>query len=162
MHGTHARHFCWPLFFIKDWVLWLLACRTLIAPFKKLVPSCGSGWYSSNQNFRHTEIHSHACKNLTKAIWIIMLKLGGLLLSEYKKKYKCWENQLSKSKKAPQIAKYTLALQLGVHIGCCKPPLWGPEILLLKDLAILPISDFQVARVQTEILLHYSRVFSKK
>ena len=54
-----------------------------------------------------------------------MLKLGGLLLSEYKKKYKCWENQQSKSKKAPQIAKYTLALVAGDSYGVLQAPLVG-------------------------------------
>ena len=56
----------------------ILQFNTLLVPLEKLVPPCGFRRYPSNQYFRHTEIQSHACANLTnstKAIWIIMFKI---------------------------------------------------------------------------------------
>ena len=35
-------------------------------------------------------------------------------------------------------------LQLGVHMGHCKPPLWSPGAMSLEPLAILPIPHFQI------------------
>ena len=64
-----------PPFFKISWL-----CSTLLVPLEKIVPAWGFGWYPSNQYFRHTEIQSHACTKLTKAIWIMMFKLGGLLI----------------------------------------------------------------------------------
>ena len=54
-------------------------CSTLLVLLEKFVPPCGFGRYPSNQYFQHTEIQSHACTNLTKAIWI-MFKLGKLIV----------------------------------------------------------------------------------
>ena len=39
----------------------------------------------------------------------------------------------------------TLTLAAGVHMGCCKPPLWGPGAMSLEALAISQISGFQIA-----------------
>ena len=70
-HRALSKHFFWPLFFMKDWVLWPHAITQRVAA--------------------------------------------------------CWP------------------LQLGAHIGRCKPPLWSPRAMSWKPLAIVSIPGFQIA-----------------
>ena len=112
----------WLSIFTETWfkiAAWVVQCSTLLVPLEKLVPPCDFGQYPLKQYLRYTEIQSHACTNLmnpTKAIWIIMFKLGELLIFGMQEEIQTSRKSTDKSKKVLKKARLDLAVGLCLRL----------------------------------------------